>query len=1137
MKRNVQHPEPSKSELTGPKYWRSLDELVESPGFREHVEREFPEGASSLEGVDRRKFFKLMAASFALGGVGLAAGCRRPEKHILPYGRSVEGVIPGLPLYFASAMPLRSGAIPILAETHQGRPTKIEGNPSYLPYGGATNALVQASVLDLYDPERATSHKLNGSDTTVAAIQDRLTEISTRYAATKGAGLAILADGSSSPTRARLAAQLKDKLPRAIFAEYEPVRDEPPAEAAAAVFGAAVKPVYRFAKAKRILSLDADFLQAESHSLAYTRDFAKGRRLTTTKDEMSRLYVAESTLTITGSMADHRLRLASSHMLALAGAIAAAVTGDTTFAKLAQGLDFANKEKWIAACAKDLREAGSGALVVAGAHQPAEVHAVAYAINVALGAVGSTIDFVAIEPRSSASIFELAAQIKSGAVKTLVVLGGNPAYNAPAELDWAALQASVSEVIRHGYSVDETSQGAQVHIGATHYLESWGDARTSDGTIVPVQPMIVPLFGGFTEIEVLARLAGVAAADPYSLVHETLAPLVSGDTEKGFRKFLHDGYLAGSEFKTKSVSLSSSGLARLLNAAPAVVAVDENAVEVRFTIDSKLDDGRFANNGWLHELPDPITKIAWDNAILVSPRLAKKLGIYPEGSALQVARVENAEYTRGKEKAYLIEVSVGGRKVVGPAHIQPGLSNYTVVLPLGYGRTVTGHVGRGQGHNFYGLRTGSAAVLTGAKVSKTEGRYLLANTQEHWSMEGRDIVREANYDEFQRNPGFVDSIGMESHSPAVYGGHATPENDNHLSREQRAALNASRAKETPRGNSLYEHPDLTGVHQWGMSIDLNTCTGCNACVIACQAENNIPIVGKDQVLRGREMHWIRLDRYYSDGRIDGNAFGGEGNKELPEDPQVVVQPIACMHCETAPCEIVCPVNATVHDDEGLNSMAYNRCIGTRYCANNCPYKVRRFNFMDWNKRQLDSLYLGPLGPSGMPELVKMVKNPDVTVRMRGVMEKCTFCVQRIQQAKIARKAKAGASPDVKIPDGTVRTACQQVCPAEAIVFGDISDPESAVSKAKAREQDYSLLGYLNIRPRTTYLGRVRNPNHEMPDYADLPLSRKEYEIKNHPAGHDHGGAHEKGAHPEGSDHGAKHDEHAANLVIKNGGLS
>ncbi len=1140
MKRKVVHPEPSPSEqLNGPKYWRSLDEMAATPGFQEHLQREFPEGASELQGVDRRHFFKLMAASFALGGVGLAAGCRRPEAHILPYGKSVEGVVPGLPLYFATAMPIRKSAVPVLAETHQGRPTKLEGNPSYAPYGGGTNAFVQASVLDLYDPDRATTHTLGGRAATVAAVQDKLSGIGRAYTDSQGEGLAFLAEESGSPTREALVRRLKAKFPRAIWAEYEPVRETPPAAAAQAVFGRNVQPHYQFAKAKRILSLDADFFHAEAASLYYSREFAKGRKVTSVKDEMNRLYVAESAFTLTGGMADHRLRLATSHMLGLAAAIAAQITGDSAFAPLAQGLDFKDKDKWIAACAEDLRSHRGQSLVVAGAHLPAEVHAIAYAINVALGNVGQTIDFLEVPASDAASIGDLANAIKAGSVKTLVVLGGNPVYNAPADLDWASLQKSVGEVIRYGYYVDETSQLASAHIAATHYLESWGDARTADGTIVAVQPMILPLFNGLTDIEVLARIAGEATTDPYTLVHQTITGLAGGD-EAAFRKFLHDGLLAGSGYPKVSVSLSAGGLSRLLNATPRYPALSKDNLEVRFTTDQKVDDGRFANNGWLQECPDPITKIAWDNAILISPALARELGVYPGGTALQVARVETAEFEVGKEKAHLAELTLNGRTITGPLHIQPGLSNYTIVVPLGYGRTVSGRVGKGQGFNAYPIRTSDApAFAVGASLKVTDQRYLLANTQEHWSMEGRDIVREANFDEYLKNPGFVDEIGTESHSPAIYGADNTPTNDNKLSREERAKLNATRATTLPRGGSLYKTPEFNGVHQWGMVVDLNTCIGCNACIIACQAENNIPIVGKDQVLRGREMHWIRLDRYYSDGKAEGAAFGGPGNKEIPEDPQVSLQPVACLHCETAPCETVCPVNATVHDEEGLNAMAYNRCIGTRYCANNCPYKVRRFNFFDWNKRQLDQLYMGPLGESGMPELVKMVKNPDVTVRMRGVMEKCTYCVQRIQQAKIAQKVKAKDSGDVKVPDGTIKVACQQACPVDGVYFGDITDPNSEVSKAKAREQDYSLLGYLNTRPRTTYLGKLRNPNPQMPDYAAIktPFSRQEYENKNHPSHGDHGHGHDAHGHSHGAPATHEHGHTSLQNLQRIGGLS
>ncbi len=1137
MKRKFEHPAPSERELTGPRYWRSLDELAETPGFQAQLAREFPEGAAQLDGVDRRAFFKLMAASFALGGLGLAAGCRRPEQNILPYGKSVEGVIPGLPQYYATAMPRRRHAIPLLAETHQGRPTKLEGNPTYLPYGGATSLTAQASLLDLYDPDRATTHTIKGTAATAAEIDSLLAKIGQDAATTNGAGLAFLADASSSPTRARLVASLKQKLPSALWSEYEPVQDEAPAAASELAFGRpGLKPVYHFAKAKRIVSIDADFLQSEANSLGYARDFATGRRVKKPSDPMNRLYVAESTFTLTGSMADHRLRLASSDQLAFAAALVAQITGNTQAGGLAEkiGVD----SKWISACADDLLANRGASLLIAGAHLPAEVHALVYAANSFLGNVGQTVDIVEAESAPAISINDVAAAIKAGTVKTLVILGGNPAYDAPADLDWAALQKSVGNVVRLGYYVDETSvlnTAATTHIAAAHYLESWGDARTSDGTLVPVQPMILPLFGGLTEIEVLARITGETTSDPYALVYNTVTKLITGDVAKGFRRFLHDGVLEGSAYRP--VPVTARPAAELITSAlgqAASATFSKDNLEVRFTTDHKADDGRYANNGWLQECPDPITKIAWDNAISVSPRLAKAIGIDPKGALIQVARKELSEMDRGRENAFIGEVTVNGRTVRGPLHIQPGLANWTIVLPLGYGRTVSGRVGKGTGHNFYTVRTSAGLhVATGATIKVTTDRYSLANTQEHWSMEGRDIVREANFegkDGYQENPGFVAGMSLEAHSPAVYG-NLSAEEFSKLPADERARITAERATEIPRGGSLYVTPKFSGDHQWGMSIDLNTCIGCNACVVACQAENNIPIVGKDQVLRGREMHWIRLDRYYSDGKADAAAFGGPENREIPEDPQASIQPVGCMHCELAPCETVCPVNATVHDTEGINTMAYNRCIGTRYCANNCPFKVRRFNYFDFNKRQLDSLYLGPLGPSGMPELVKMVKNPEVTVRMRGVREKCTYCIQRIENGKIRHKVKMtqdGHPGDVVVPDGVIKTACQQVCPAESIVFGNLLDKESAVSKAKACAQDYELLGYLNIRPRTTYLGKLRNPNYNMPGFENhpLPFSRQENLNKNHP-----GGAH-------GAEGGAAEGGHASLPTGRNhGGLS
>ena len=1120
MKHKFEHPAPSARELNGPRYWRSLDELAESPGFLEQLKREFPQGASELEGVDRRHFMKIMAASFALGGLGLA-GCRRPEMNILPYGKAVEGVTPGLAKYFATALPARGGAIPLLAETHQGRPTKLEGNPSYAPYGGATNLAAQAAVLDLYDPDRAMVSTKGGTEVTGAQINDLLARIRDTYSPIGGAGLAFLAEPSTSPTRAALVANLKTKFPKAVWAEYDPVDIHAAERTLAELAGKSGRPLYRFAKAKRILSLDCDFLQGEPGAVGYARDWAKGRRLVASGEEMSRLYVAESHFTITGSNADHRLRVAGSQVPALAAAIALRVFATTgRFGELAAALErlAANVKVdagWLDACVADLCAHRGAALVCAGSPQGPAVQALVFAVNEALGAYGHTVDVLATEKPTAESIHTLAVAIQNGQIRSLVILGGNPVYNAPAEIDWPALQRQVSEVIRHGLYVDETSaqvtdqDGWQVH--GAHFLESWGDARTAEGVVVPVQPMILPLFNGVSEIEFLARVAGDTVTEGYSLVHRTIGAQLGGD-EKTFPQWLHDGVPAAGKPAVLTPQIAPAALAEVLRGTSAPVLSASN-LEVRFIPDLKVGDGSAANNGWLQECPDPITKIAWDNPVQISPRLAADLGLVdakrlakdqPASGALDPARHDFNEFTIGKQQAHLVRITLDGRSVEAPVHIQPGLADYTIVLPLGYGRTAAGRVGNGVGFNAYTIRTSAdAAFATGATIEVLPGRtQQLPNVQEHWAIEGRDIIREANLAEHQENPTWAAGIGMEAHSPAIYG-------------QDKDKSVAFKAATTPRGNSLYEHPDFSGAnapqdgtHQWGMSIDLNTCIGCNACVIACQAENNIPIVGRDQVLRGREMHWIRLDRYYS--------TGFESNAAIPEDPQVSLQPMTCQHCELAPCESVCPVNATVHDEEGLNVMAYNRCIGTRYCANNCPYKVRRFNFFDYQQRQLDSLYLGPLGPQGQPELLKMAHNPDVTVRMRGVMEKCTYCVQRIQRAKIEQKVKAGASGAIVVPDRTIRVACEQVCPTEAIVFGNLLDEKSAVSVAKQDPRTYAVLGYLNVRPRTSYIAKVRNPNPAMPGYLDMPLSRLEYNQKNYSAGHGagHGAAHGAPAHGE-----------------------
>ncbi|MCH8474684.1 MAG: TAT-variant-translocated molybdopterin oxidoreductase [Opitutales bacterium] len=1085
MKKITKLPEPTAEELAGPKYWRSLDEVAETPGFRNFLDREFPEGASILETVDRRHFLKIMAASFAFAGMGMT-GCRRPEKVILPYNQQPEHVVHGKPAFFASSMPLRGYGVPVLAETHANRPTKIEGNPSFAPNNGKTDLPTQASILNLYDPDRATRSLLDGRQASRSAIRDLLDELSRKYRDAQGRGLAILADQSRSPTRQRLRKVLAERFPEAVWCEYEPLDYTRPEKVLSRLLGQPAKPLYDFSKAARVLSLDADFLGNDPNRIAHSRAFAQARRVTAPGDEMNRLYSIESAMTLTGGMADHRKRLASSATEAYAFAVAAGVlrrtNGDSRLqARLEAAIaDSTLDQEWIDGCVEDLVENGSRSVILAGDHLSEAVQAAVFAANSALGAVGETVSFVATEENAAESVHELMGKVEDGEVETLFVLNGNPAYNLPVDYSWKEIEEKVGEVIRYGYYYDETSEGARAHIAGIHYLESWGDTRAPDGTILPVQPMILPLFQGYNELEVLARLIGMDKTDPYDLVFETITELRSGqDKNKVFRVFLHDGVLEDSSYAAIERSLPTGAVSDLIpTKAAGTDGFSRRNLEVRYLADNSVDDGRFNNNGWLQECPDPITRLTWENAILISPTLARELDLEAPDPTLAIVRKNPNEIKTGIQRSPILELRVGDKTVRGPVHIQPGLATYTVVVHHGFGRTKTGRIGEGSGFNCNEIRfSDSPAFTRGASLHFTGETRNMANVQNHWSMEGRAIIRESNKDYFEKKSDTFHTVGMESHTPLV------------LRHDHDMPLH-ERATQTPRGTSMHPHPELTGRHQWGMAVDLSTCTGCNACVVACQSENNIPIVGRDQVIRGREMSWIRIDRYY--------ASGVEDNNEVADDVQVSMQPVMCQHCENAPCETVCPVNATVHDEEGLNVMAYNRCIGTRYCANNCPYKVRRFNFFDWNERQLDQLYLGPLGEKGMNELHKMQKNPEVSVRMRGVMEKCTYCTQRIESAKINQKVLARDSDNVKIPDGTFQVACQQACPTESIMFGDISDPESEVSKWKNREQDYLLLGYLNVRPRTSYLGRLRNPNPAMPDYDSQPLSRKEYYMKNYP---------------------------------------
>jgi molybdopterin-containing oxidoreductase family iron-sulfur binding subunit len=639
-------------------------------------------------------------------------------------------------------------------------------------------------------------------------------------------------------------------------------------------------------------------------------------------------------------------------------------------------------------------------------------------------------------------------------------------------------------VVRLGYYEDETSEQADLHLPMAHYLESWGDARTADGTLVPIQPLIQPLFGGVTELEVLARIAPLESANPYDIVRETFSRYAGSDEER-WKRFLHDGYLADSGGRVVDVQFDWGRAARVIGQMRPANPPSTDLLEIVFHRDAKVDDGRYVNNGWLQEMPDPVTKMTWENVVLLSQTTADALGL------------EIVDRNNNNLQTPLVRIEVGGRELTGPAWIQPGMADFVIGLALGYGQPKAGRVGQGSGYSAYRVRTSASPhLLTDVRVSGTGERHGLATTQNHWSLEGRPIVREANLEEYRANPHFAQAMNM--HEPAEN----RPLYPNPLDIPGPDGV-------TPRDKAF---------HQWGMSVDLNACTGCSACVVACQSENNVPIVGKEQVRRQREMHWLRVDRYYA-GPV--------------AEPQMVTQPMFCLHCESAPCESVCPVNATVHDDEGLNVMVYNRCVGTRYCSNNCPYKVRRFNFFDYNKRPLDRLYESPLtsstdgewelkrwfknpDKSSRPheefELLKLVKNPDVTVRMRGIMEKCTYCIQRIEQAKIARKIAAGPSGDVVVRDGEIRTACQQACPAEAIVFGNMKDPDSQVSRQKALDRTYLVLEFLATKPRTSYLARVRNPNPQMPDALSHPLTTEQYLEKNPPHLGSHGAGEGEGGH-------------------------
>jgi molybdopterin-containing oxidoreductase family iron-sulfur binding subunit len=990
--------------LTSRPLWRSIEErslLGAVPG----AANEFPGGASEMDGVSRRGFMQLLGVSTAIATVG--AACRKPNEKIIPFVRRPEEITPGNALHFATAYALEGYTSGLLVESHEGRPTKIEGNPAHPETIGATTVAEQALILGLYDDDRAKQLRRGGD---AIGWQTFLADVKARggkLAEKGGSGLRFLTGPTTSPLLADLRRRILERFPQAKFVSYAAVAGDGAVEGSKMAFGRPLVPRHHLAPAAVIVSLDSDFLADGPEQTRLSREFSARRE---PSRDMNRLYVIEPALTVTGGMADHRLRLRGSDVGALLGSLCAMLSGRGLSAlgpvgSLGHGQGSWDP-KWLVALCGDLERNRGRSLVIAGRRQPPVVHALAAALNVALGNLGSTVEYgvpITTDATSgTAALGALAEDIAAGSVDTLVVTGENPVYAAPVDYKLAQLLKRVPNVIYHGLYEDETAAVCNYFVPAAHVLESWGDGRATDGIVSIAQPLIAPLWGGRTEAEVLAAFVGDGDLGTHELLRrywQGVAKLPGnpvGSFDNVWERWLADGIVpdtgAGAE---AGVAINGQALAQ---AAAPLLARTGSGMEIAFATDPKVFDGRFANNAWLQELAHPITKLTWDNALLISDATAKGLDL---------------------ETGDIVEVTYRDRTLEAPAMIVPGHVDDAITLPLGYGRTATGHVGRGVGFNANALRTSEAPWFDrGAALSKTGKRFKFAITQDHWTMS---------------------PDGRDSPPPAVSAPLAEVLNPGSMFHEQLEERRGPQAV-------IHQPVDYSGqAYKWGMSVDLNKCTGCNACVVACQSENNIASVGKDGVGRGREMQWIRIDRYFS-GPVD--------------EPEMINQPLGCVHCETAPCEYVCPVNATVHSDEGLNEMIYNRCIGTRYCSNNCPYKVRRFNFLD---------YTGDISAAR-----ELGMNPEVTVRSRGVMEKCTYCVQRIERARIATRIEGRT-----IADGELQTACQQGCPTQAIVFGSLNDPNSKVSQLHADTRRYDLLHELGTRPRTAYLARVRNPNPEL----------------------------------------------------------
>ncbi len=1019
--------------------WRSLEELAGTPEFEERLHREFPRHAAVWDsGLDRRAF--LTAAGASLGLAGLTACTKQPSEKIIPYVRQPEEIIPGKPLFFATAATHMGYATGVLAESHMGRPTKVEGHPDHPASLGATDLLTQASVLDLYDPDRSQAVTHLGRIRSWDAFASEMLGVSASLKAIGGLGLRILTGTVTSPTLAALLNRLLEEMPEARWHQFEPASADHSRAGIRQAFGEDLAPRLDLTRADVVVAIDSDFLTAGPAAVRYARDFASRRQVHDHQAlehlRMSRFYAVDSMPTATSTVADHRLALGPAGIghftLALAARLGvtpeegkrnSVPEGDKSRSEGTQApADFGDEKTtaWVEEVAADLEAHAGSSLVVAGDYVEPEIQTLVCAINDKLGNAGTTVTYsepVEAWPAGAvadqaASFAELYDDIAESKVDTLIMLGVNPVYGALADHAFATALQKVRLRVHHGPYADETAEHCQWHIPAAHYLERWSDARAYDGTVTIGQPLVEPLYAGKSDLAIVAALLGrpFVADDELMREHwETVSSAPSGGTaggegsadggdfERVWRRIVHDGMVAESALPAKDVALDAGAAG---SAAEAVAGRRAQGLELAFRPDPNVFDGRYANNAWLQECPRPVTKLTWDNALMMSPRTAREHGLG-----------DLVEGNDQSKEAPLVNLSVGGSVVEVPVWVVPGHADGALTLHLGYGRTRGGQVAAGAGFDAALLRTMAVPwQASGVDFQPSGGSYELASTQDHHSMEGRHLVRMTDLTAYLHDP---EHAGAQVHHGPI-------------------DITLMDPEEFPYDG-----------YAWGMSIDLTQCTGCNACVVACQSENNIPAVGKDQVLLGREMHWIRIDRYYQ-----GNA---------DQVSEIVHQPVNCMHCEQAPCELVCPVAATVHSDEGLNDMVYNRCVGTRYCSNNCPYKVRRFNFFLYQDFETPSLKLG--------------RNPDVSIRSRGVMEKCTYCVQRINQARIAAKRDGR-----KIQDGEIVTACQGACPSQAIRFGDVNDPQSAVSKAKASPLDFSLLEELGNRPRTTYVGRVRNPN-------------------------------------------------------------